>query len=122
MIMLLKMAVLRREPPENLEQLHELGIAFALVTASDGTRHTVLDMALEDFLLDAAQGRLHRTQLDKNVTAVALLLRHAHQAGHLAVNAFQAREFGGMARVVHDAYTIPPYGINVNSASPIENP
>ena len=46
----------------------------------------------EDFLLGAAQRRAHRRELGDDVDAIAVVLDHAREAAHLALDPVQALE------------------------------
>ena len=47
------------------------------------------DVVAQDFLLDAAQRRAHRADLRDDVDAVAVVLDHAREAAHLALDAVE---------------------------------
>ena len=72
------------------------------------------DVVAQDFLLDAAQRGAHRADLRDDVDAVALVLDHAGEAAHLALDAFEPSERWCLAVLGHAAY-IPPGGIEDKS-------
>lgn len=67
----------------------------------------MFNMAPENDLFRAAQGRLHRSQLGQDINAIPLIFHHAHQAGHLTVNTLEAWKLGGVTGIRHGLYHTP---------------
>jgi heavy metal sensor kinase len=90
-----------------------LGAAFALqegtlilallarVAAGDGVLDAVRHVVAQHLLLDPPQRRAHRRQLGDDVDAVSVLVDHAPQTAHLALDAAQALQAGRLGFVTH---------------------
>jgi len=71
---------------------------------------TVGDVVAQNFLLDPPQRRPHRADLRDDVDAVAVVLDHAGETAHLALDAAQSFDGRSLAVPGHGRY-IPPRGI-----------
>ncbi len=67
----------------------------------EGMRDAVLEMVAERRLLDLIEGGTHGADLRQHVDAVAILLDHARDAAHLALDATEARELRFLEFPVH---------------------
>src|SRR4029450_434984 len=86
---------------QHFEQLVDLGLALALVAAMEGMRHAVLQMVAQRLLLDAVAPRTHGADLRRHVDAVAVLLDHAGDAAHLALDAAEPGKLGFLQSLIH---------------------
>ena len=73
----------------------------------EGVRHAVLQMIGQRLLLDAVEGGAHRADLSQHVDTVALLLDHAGDATHLALDTAQPGKLGLLHFLVHDLNYTP---------------
>src|SRR3990167_3621825 len=96
-------------PPaiQHLEQFVDLGLAIVFGAGVEGVRHAVLQVVAERLLLDLDQGGTSRADLRQHVDAVALLLDHAGDAPHLALDAAKPGELGFLQSFVHDLNYTP---------------
>src|SRR3990167_6336899 len=96
-------------PPaiQHLEQFVDLGLAIVFGAGVEGVRHAVLQVVAERLLLDLVQGGTYRADLRQHVDAVALLLDHAGDAPHLALDAAKPGELGFLQSFVHDLNYTP---------------
>src|SRR5262249_46248505 len=83
-------------PAQHVHQLGDLLALLALVAGRDRVLDAVADMVAQDLLLDAAQRGAHRGNLGDHVDAVAVLLDHAGEPTHLAFDALETFEDGGL--------------------------
>src|SRR5215468_61991 len=90
-------------PPavEDFQQFVDLGLPVALGASMEGVRHAVLQVIAQDLLLDLVECRPHRADLGQHVDAVAVLLDHAGDAAHLALDAAKPRPLGLFHFLVH---------------------
>ena len=70
---------------------------------------TVLQVIAERLLLDLVEGRAHGADLGQHVDAVAILLDHAGDAAHLALDAAEPGELGFLQSLIH-ALNYTPVG------------
>ena len=82
-------AELPPRPPHHVHQFRDLAPLVGLVAARDRVRDAMGDVVAQDFLLDPAQRRAHRGDLRHDVDAIALVLDHAGEAAHLALDAVE---------------------------------
>src|SRR3954447_22101555 len=94
-------------PRQHVDQLVHLAALFAAVTACDRMLDTVADMILQDLLLDAPQRGAYRRDLGEDVDAVAVMLDHAGDPAHLALDSAEATKTRSLGLFAHVAY-IPP--------------
>ena len=71
------------------------------------------DVIAQDLLLEAPQRGAHRRNLRDDVDAIAILIDHARDAAHLALDPVQALGAGRLDVFAHARY-IPPQGISCN--------
>lgn len=64
-------------------------------------------MVVQDFLLDLVERGAHRADLGQHIDAVAVLLDHAGDAAHLALDASEPGELGFLLLLVHDLNHTP---------------
>src|SRR5215475_1936170 len=86
---------------EDFQQLVDLGLPVALGAGMEGMRHAVLQVIAQDLLLDLVERGLYRADLGQHVDAVAVLLDHAGDAAHLALDAAKPRPLGLLQVLVH---------------------
>src|SRR5262249_59538276 len=72
------------------------------------------DVVAQDPLREPAQRGAHRRHLRHDVDAVAVVLDHARQAAHLALDPAETLEAGGLGFGLHGCY-IPIRGIGVKA-------
>ncbi len=73
----------------HVHQLGHLAPLVGFVAARDRMRDAMRHMVAQDFLLDAAQRRAHRGDLRDDVDAIAVVLDHAGEPAHLALDAVE---------------------------------
>src|SRR5262249_27788684 len=83
---------------------------LALVAGRDRMLDAMGDVVGEDLLLGAPQRGAHRRKLGHDVDAIAVLLDHAREAAHLALDPPEPLEHRGLGRGTHGRY-IPLPGI-----------
>src|SRR5215472_5245095 len=90
-------------PRQDIDQLGDLAALLALVARRNRMRHARCRMVAEDLLLDRTQRRPHRRDLGDDVDAVAVILDHAAEPAHLALDPLQALENRGLGICSHAA-------------------
>ena len=73
----------------------------ALVAGMEGMGDAVLQMIGQRLLLDAVERGAHGADLRQHVDAVAILLDHAGDAPHLALDAAKPGELGLLQSLIH---------------------
>ncbi len=106
--------VLPPRPAHHVHQFGDLAALVGLVAARDRVLDAMGDVVAQDFLLDPAQRGAHRADLRHDVDAVALVLDHAGEPAHLALDAVEPLERRRLAVLAHAVY-IPPRGIDDKS-------
>src|SRR5215475_9815637 len=94
-------------------QLFDLSALIGLVAGDDRPFDAMGDVVAQDFLLHAPKRGAHRRNLRHDVDAVAVLVDHAGDAAHLALDPAQALGAGRLDVFAHARY-IPPQGISCN--------
>jgi P-type Cu+ transporter len=102
-------------PTHDIHQLFDLPALVGLVAGCDCALHAVRDMIAQDFLLETPQRCPYRRNLRDDVDAIAIVLDHARDAAHLALDAIQPLPACLLDVVAHAVY-IPPYGISGKNA------
>src|SRR5712692_10128205 len=100
-------------PAHHLHQLLDLAALIRLVAGRDRMLDAMGDVIAQDLLLQAPQRRAHRRNLGDDVDAVAVVVDHAGDAAHLALDPAQPLRAGRLAVVSHAVY-IPLEGIGFN--------
>src|SRR5215510_13694302 len=91
-------------PAQHVHQLGDLAALLALVAGRDRVLDAVRDVVAQDLLLDPAQRSAHRRELRDHVDAVAVVHDHAGEPAHLALDAAQPLEAGGLGFTLHACY------------------
>src|SRR5262249_60657771 len=91
----------------------------ALVAGGDRVLDAVRHVVAQDLVLEPAQGGAHGGDLRHHVDAIAVVLDHAGEAAHLALDPAEPLEAGGLGVVLHAGY-IPLPGIGVNPRPPTD--
>src|SRR5262249_6513494 len=86
---------------EDFQEVVDLGLPVAFVAGMKGVRHAVLQMVAERLLLDAVERRADGADLRQHVDAVAVLLDHAGDTPHLALDAAKPGELGLLQSLIH---------------------
>src|SRR5207342_3164153 len=94
---------------QHFQELVDLGLAVALVAGMEGVGHAVLQVIAQRLLLDAVERSAHGADLRQHVDAVAILLDHAGDAAHLALDAAEPGELGFLQSLIH-ALNYTPVG------------
>src|SRR5262245_18454159 len=97
----------------DLPQLLDLAALIGLIARGDGVLHAMRDVIAQDFLFQPPKRGAHRRDLGHDVDAVAILLDHARNAAHLALDPAQSLRAGRLDVVTHARY-IPLHGIGFN--------
>src|SRR5262249_37743226 len=77
-------------PAHDRHQLFDLSALIGLVAGDDRTFDAMGDVVAQDFLLHAPKRGAHRRNLRHDVDAIAVLVDHAGDAAHLALDPAQA--------------------------------
>src|SRR3974390_1872500 len=99
----------------DVHQLFDLAPLIGLVAGGGSVPHAVRDGIAQHFFLETPQRRAHRRDLGDDVDAVAIVLDHARNAAHLALDAVQPFRARLLDVIPHAGY-IPPYGISGKAA------
>ena len=102
---------------ENIHKFGDLAPLFTLVAGSDGVRDAMRNMIGKDFLLGTAQSGTRRRELRDDVDTVAIVLDHARQPAHLALDPLQPLEHRCLGIRAHSGY-IPLPGIRYKGRGP----
>src|SRR6266851_1593080 len=87
---------------QHIDELAHLLALLALVAAGDGVLDAMRDVILEDFLLRPPQRRAHRRNLRDDIDAVAIILDHAGEPAHLALDAAEPPQARGLGFLADD--------------------
>src|SRR5580658_9704901 len=112
---------------EQLDQLAGLAPLLGRVAADDGALDAVVEVAFQQLTLDPRQRGAHGSELGHHVDAVALVLHHARDPAHLALDALQPVQQTGLGLGIHGGSssgaclyharvyvnTLPGYGVAV---------
>src|SRR5258708_17529561 len=91
----------------DVHQLFDLSPLIGLVAGGDGMLDAMGDVIAQDLLLDAPKRGPHRRNLRDDVDAIAILIDHARDAAHLALDPVHALGAGRLDVLAHARY-IPP--------------
>src|SRR5262245_22880778 len=104
---------------QHVHQLFDLAALLLEIAALHRLLHAVADVVAQHLLLHPPQRRAHGQELGDNVDAVAVLLDHAGEAAHLALDAAQAPDAGSLGRLVHAlTYTLEGYTRSSDAHTP----
>src|SRR5215213_7725603 len=96
-------------PCQHGQELLDLAALVGGVAARDRIFDTVLDMVLEDLVLHAPECRPHRPDLGEDVDTVAILLDHARDPAHLALDPLQPVAAALLRVCSHSLVPYPPW-------------
>src|SRR5262249_58661210 len=99
--------------PPDRHQLFDLSALIGFVAGHDRMLHAMGDVVAQVSLLHASKRGAHRRNLRHDVDAVAVLVDHARDAAHLALDPAQTLGAGRLDVFAHARY-IPPQGIICN--------
>src|SRR5208282_6947237 len=101
---------------QHFDQFADLAPLLGLVTGCDRVLDAVRNVVGEDFLLGAAQRRARRRELGDDVDAIAVVLDHAGEPAHLALDPLEPLHHRRLGIRPHVRY-IPLQGIRFKQAS-----
>src|SRR5208282_4973823 len=100
---------------QNVDQFADLAPLLGFVAGCDGVLDAVRNVIGEDFLLGAAQRGARRRELGHDVDAIAVVLHHAREPAHLALDPLQPLHHRCLGVRSHTDY-IPLQGIRFKQA------
>lgn len=83
------------------QKLVDLDLPVALGAGVESVGHAVPQMVRQRLLLDPVEGGADGTDLGQHVDAVAVLLDHARDTAHLALDATEPGELGFLQSLIH---------------------
>ena len=101
---------------EDVDQFADLPALLAFVAGGDRVLDAMGDVIGQDLILGAAQRGAHRRELGDDVDAIAVVLDHAREPAHLALDPLEPFEYRRLGIGLHAGY-IPLRGTRFKGAA-----